>query len=381
MSKSLGNVVDPWSIIEKHGADALRWYFFTEGSPWTSRRVFDEAIEAVVRGPLLTLWNTYSFYVLYANVDGVDPTTIDVPIERRGELDRWVLSELSDTVATVTRALDGFDATGGGKRIAQLIDDLSNWYVRRSRRRFWKAAAADDQRAAHRTLWECLTTLAQLLAPYAPFLADEIWTNLMCEVRPDAPDSVHLSDWPDADERTIDSGLRSSMAAARRAVTLGLQARTNAKIKVRQPLAAAVLVGAGAADAARHAAIIGEELNVKSVRAAAELPDGWAAAEEGGLRVALDVIITGELRAEGWAREVVRGVQNLRKRSGLAVSDRIELRIDAGDQLWQELRPHLDWIAGEVLAAALERGPADAPEGEAEVRLDGERVTVALRRA
>jgi len=290
-------------------------------------------------------------------------------------------AELHDVIRVVTSGLESYDCTGAGRRIGAFVDDLSIWYVRRSRRRFWKDAADRDKAAAHRTLYECLRTLALLLGPFTPYLADEIWDNVVCSLEPAAPDSVHLADWPAFDAGLIDEDLRSSMAAARRAVGLGLQARTNAKVKVRQPLARAVLCGAGADLAARHAATIAEELNVKTVDTADSPPAGFATATEGTTAVALDTEISEELRAEGLARELVRAVQNLRKKSGLAVADRIYLGIDAAEEAWDALDPHRSWIAGEVLAVSVERGEVSPSDGRAEVAVDGRNVSVSLRRA
>ncbi len=381
MSKSLGNVLNPWELLDTYGADALRFLLFTSGSPWATRRVGPAAVEEVQRGFLRMLWNVYSFYVLYANTDELDPTTVDVPVSERHELDRWILSELHDVIRTATSGMEGYDCTGAGRRIIAFVDDLSNWYVRRSRRRFWKEAEDRDKAAAHLTLHECLRTLALVLAPFTPFVADEIWDNIVCGVRPEAPDSVHLSDWPSYDETLIDEALRASMAAARRAVALGLQARESAKIKVRQPLARAVLSGPGADTAVAHAAIIADELNVKTVSVADAGLDGATNATDGGMTVSLDTALTPELRAEGMARELIRAVQNLRKKSGLAVAHRIHLGIEAPDRIRSALEPFLDWISSEVLAVSVVRGSVDAPDGKADVTLDGERVTISLKRA
>ena len=381
MSKSLGNVLDPWEVLDRFGADALRFFLFTSGSPWATRRVSLDAIEELQRGFLRMLWNVYSFYVLYANTDGLDPTTADVPVSERHELDRWILSELHDTVRAVTSGMDGYDATGAGRRLVAFVDDLSNWYVRRSRRRFWKEAEDRDKAAAHLTLHECLRTLSLALAPFTPFLADEIWDNIVRGIRPEAPDSVHLADWPSYDETLIDEELRGSMAAARRVVALGLQARDQAKIKVRQPLAAAAVSGTGAELAMRHAAIIAEELNVKDVRVADAPPDGWAVAADPSMTVALDATLTEELRGEGMARELVRAVQNLRKKSGLAVADRIRLGIVAPDSVWTAIDRHIAWISAEVLAPEGAGRSIVEGGGAAEVKLDGERVTISLTRA
>ncbi|MGH9200218.1 MAG: isoleucine--tRNA ligase, partial [Vicinamibacterales bacterium] len=372
MSKSAGNVIDPWTILDAQGADALRWYMFTVGSPWTSRRVYPEAIDEVLRGFLRMLWNVYSFEVLYANTDGLDPSKIDaLPVASRSVLDRWILAEMNDTVRTVTDGMESYDCTTAGRRIQTFVDDLSNWYVRRSRRRFWSGADDSDKRSAHATLYECLTTVSQLLAPFTPFVADELWDNLVCSVDQAAPDSVHLADWPSFDTSLIDEDLRTQMTAARRVVGLGLQAREQAKVKVRQPLARVVVTGATVEPAL--IAMVAEELNVKYIAHGEAQSGTFATASEGETTVHLDTTITPDLQAEGDARELVRGIQNLRKSSGFQVSDRITVFMDAPEEVWTQLAPHMDWIAAEVLAVSVERG---IEEPATEVKLSGGPVSV-----
>ena len=181
MSKRLGNVVDPWSILDKQGADALRWYLFTVSSPWFARRFGPENVDEVIRKFILTLWNTYSFYTLYANIDGFDPAEHDVPVAERTLMDRWILGDLHILVKKVTAELESYDAFAAGRAIAEFVDELSNWYVRRSRRRFWRSEADADKIAAYLTLNECLSTLSKLLAPFTPFLAEELYQNLVAE--------------------------------------------------------------------------------------------------------------------------------------------------------------------------------------------------------
>jgi isoleucyl-tRNA synthetase len=452
MSKSLGNVIDPWTVLEAEGADALRWYMLTAGSAWSARRVSLETIEEVLRRHLMTLWNTYSFWVTYASLETFDPTANDIPVAERSEMDRWILAELDDTIRTATEALESFDATRAGRRIERFVDDLSNWYVRRSRRRFWRSGADADTRSAFRTLWECLVATAQLTAPFTPFVADEIHSNL---TRPDstAPDSVHLADWPDVDDSRADDDLRRRMDLVRRLVSLGRSARVEAKVRVRQPLprALVVLPKADVADFSGFEPIMAEELNVKSIETARGLEelvhytvrpnfktlgprlgsrvkalaaalagadardlvktlqasgvitvvaDGdpvelteddldirvegreeFALAQDGPYGVALDVHLSDELIAEGIAREVVRAVQDLRKSSGLAVQDRIELWLSAPERT-AALEPHVDWIAGEVLATAVHMN-GDAPDDIAvsELDVEGTTIAIALRRA
>jgi isoleucyl-tRNA synthetase len=384
-------------------------------------------------------------------LESFDPTEHDIPVAQRSEMDRWILAELDDAVRTVTDALDRFDATHAGRRIERFVDDLSNWYVRRSRRRFWRSGTDADTRAAFRTLWECLVVTAKLVAPFTPFVADEIYSNL---TRPDAtePESVHLADWPQTDDALADDDLRRRMGLVRRLVSLGRSARVDAKVRVRQPLprALVVLPKADHDDFAGFESIMAEELNVKSIETARGLEelvhytvrpnfkslgprlgprvkavatalaetdarelvdrlgssgavtvvaDGdsvelteddldirvegreeFALAQDGPYGVALDVHLTDELIAEGTAREIVRAVQDLRKSSGLAVQDRIELWLTTPEHM-SALASHLDWIAGEVLATAVhteEDAPAGAPSSQLSV--EGAAITIALRR-
>ena len=267
MSKSRGNVVNPWEVIDAHGADALRWYMYAAAPPGNSRRFSSELVGEASRRVLSTLWNTYSFFVTYANIAGFDPAS-EPPEGARNELDRWVRSELHATVRKVTDALDAYEPLDGARPIAELIDQLSNWYVRRSRRRFWKSDDSADTQAALHTLYECLTTIARLLAPFTPFLAEVLHRNLEAGRKPGAADSVHLEPWPEADAAAIDEQLGRDIAVVQRMVSLARAARSKAGIKVRQPLAGAVLAPRTAAEReslARHTEQIADELNVKTV--------------------------------------------------------------------------------------------------------------------
>ena len=283
MSKRLGNVVDPWTILNKQGADALRWLLFTASSPWFPRRFGPDNVDEVIRKFILTLWNTYSFYTLYANIDGFDPASYTgpdgastMPASERTLMDRWILSELHILIGKVDEGLNGYDAFGAGRAIYEFVDELSNWYVRSCRRRFWKSEADSDKIAAYLTLNECLTTVAELLAPFTPFLAEEMYQNLVAERTPGAPQSVHLIDWPVADAALIDKDLSYRMGVAQQVVNLGRSARNASKIKTRQPIDLAVVACAAKQRAAVEslAAVVAEELNVKRidfVEAASEL--------------------------------------------------------------------------------------------------------------
>jgi isoleucyl-tRNA synthetase len=269
MSKHLGNVLQPIPLMDKHGADALRWFMAASGSPWAARRVGDGPLSEIVRKVLLTYWNTASFFVLYANACGEGdqgrPWTPDRTAEApapadRPLLDRWVLAELHRTVREVDTALEGFDTARAGRRLAEFIDDLSNWYVRRSRRRFWEGPDTPEGAAAFTTLYECLETLTRLLAPIVPFVTDHVWDA----IRPgDAPESVHLAAWPAVDAGLLDETLSEQMALVRRLVELGRAARAASSVRTRQPLGRALVGASGwAALAAELRAEIAEELNV-----------------------------------------------------------------------------------------------------------------------
>ncbi len=270
MSKSKGNVVQPDDILDHQGADALRWFLFSSQQPWSPRRFSAEMVDEVVRKFLLTLWNTYSFFTLYANIDRFDPTAQESPIQDRPLIDRWLVGELNTLVRDVTAGLEAYDATGTGRAIQQFVDDLSNWYVRRSRRRFWKSESDADKLAAYHTLHEALVTVTKLLAPFTPFVAEELYRNLVGSVDDAAPESVHLCAWPAADEQAIDAGVSFDMAAARRVVEMGRAARNAAAVKTRQPLAAVVvaLPEAEARAVERLRDVVLDELNVKDLRVA-----------------------------------------------------------------------------------------------------------------
>jgi isoleucyl-tRNA synthetase len=428
MSKSKGNIVLPSDVIDRFGADAFRWYFFTAKNPWDGYRFNVETIGESVRLFLRQLWNTYVFLCTYE-------------VEREGEqtdLDRWILSRLSATVEQVTNRLDAFDTTTSGRAIAEFVDDLSNWYVRGSRPRFWQGDGA-----AFATLETCLLTTAKLLAPFTPFVADEIYDNLDGTLA-----SVHLEDWPQPDER--DLALEADMAVAREAVRLGHRARAAATVKLRQPLREAVIVAAGRERQAleRLADLVGDELNVKALRfveAADELGSyevkpnyrtlgprfgkampqvaaavaaldpvhvgravregerigialdgrdhelgaddlllamaplaGYQLEREGSHAVALELALDDDLRREGLAREVVHAVQNARKAAGLAVEDRIRLVLGGDDELVGAARAHEEYVAGEVLA--VEVAYDGAASGEL-ATIEGRELRIAVARA
>lgn len=273
MSKSKGNVVDPWVVLDHHGADATRWYMYTASPPGNARRFSEELVAETSRRFLSTLWNVYSFFVTYANLADFDPSEPFDSEETPTELDHWVLSELHATVQRVTEGLEAYELSDAARPIEQFVGELSNWYVRRSRRRFWRSGDDADSRVALRTLYECLATLSQLLAPFTPFVAESLYRNLVTHRVDDAKDSVHLSTWPETNEEAIDATLSAEMAAVQRMVSLGRAARSSAGVRVRQPLSAAVLIPRTAADRRaleRLAPLIADELNVKTIEIPAD---------------------------------------------------------------------------------------------------------------
>ncbi len=269
MSKSRGNVVNPWDVINAHGADALRWYLYTAGPPGDNRRFSVNLVGEVVQNFLLTLWNVYAFFVTYANLDGWQPDPNRKPAY--SDLDRWLRSYLHTLVRDVTQALESYDALGATRPIETFVERLSNWYLRRSRRRFWRGASGDDEDkyAAYATLYEALVTLSHLIAPSMPFLAEELYQNLVRSVNPEAAESVHLATWPEVDEEAIDEALNREMELVMKLASLGHAARAQAGIKVRQPLpAVAFAVGRAGEDEVvrKYADLLADELNVKEVR-------------------------------------------------------------------------------------------------------------------
>jgi isoleucyl-tRNA synthetase len=463
MSKSRGNAVDPWDVLERHGADAFRWYYLASQQPWAGYRFSRDAVEEAVKQVLMPLWSTYSFYVLYANIERFDARAAAAApaVARRPELDRWALSRLQGVVADVRERVDAFDAHGATQILLQWLDELSNWYVRLSRPRFWDSKTAPTALA---TLRECLLTTVKLLAPALPFATEELYENLVGGVNGvfrAEPRSVHLCDFPVADPRLVDARLERDMAYASEATQLGRDARGRSKLKVRQPLGRVIVccgARAGRESIERMSALIARELNVKRVEVVADelalerplvLPnlqrlgprcgrdmgaivttlrtrDGdealqalrehgvltvrvgdpadlldpprtYALAEndlvvrrvprEGlvlssrgsglGLVVAIDTHLDASLRREGWAREIVRAVQAERRAAGVAVTDRIELRLAGGEELLLAAREHEAYVASETLATAIVYEPLDGNEPSGEV--DGQPLAVRVQ--
>ena len=356
-SKSRGNILDPNYLFDTFGSDAVRWYFYTSTQVGENYRTSDAVLKETVQQFFIPLWNCYSFLVTYARLDRFDPALAQVPVAERHVLDRWLLSKLSGLVGAVTGGLDTYDAVEPARRIQRFVDDLSNWYIRRSRRRFWKSQSDRDKLAAYQTLYEALTALSRLMAPFAPFVADAMYRNLTDGV------SVHLADFPEP-APVQDPQVETDMARARQAVEAGLAARDAARLKVRQPLAGIALPGDPLPE--DIAAIVRDELNVKTLTF-------------GALEVQLDTVITEELKLEGLAREVVRAIQDRRKKIGLNVEDRIDTRYESDGMLSRALERHGDYIKTETLSVTLAPGRDEGFNGE-QMMLEGEQIWIGIKR-
>ncbi len=403
MSKRLGNVVDPMTVLDTHGADALRWYLFTASHPGEPRRFSDRLVQQTLRQVLLTLWNVYSFFINYANIDEFEPSQIPAGWRPEAELDRWILSELNRLAQQVDAHLDNYNPTDAGRRIQEFIDVLSNWYVRRSRRRFWKSENDADKLGAYATLYTCLATVARLMAPLAPFVSEQIYRNLELPYRPDAPDSVHLASFPTPDESLIDQTLMDATQLAMRVASMGRAARSKAGIKVRQPLAS-VVVRTRTPEESQYLEWVRpqilEELNIKSLEAVAPdsglyagaqqaagddadavvAVDGYSAALEAGYMVAIDTRLSPDLADEGLARELSHRIQNLRKGARFDITDRIVTYYQGPDDVQRVMDAHRDYIMQETLSdALLPQAPADDASAETQ-RIEGMDVTLAVCR-
>ncbi len=425
MSKSKGNIVKPWEILNKQGADALRWYFFTGVSPWLPKNFSKKGVDEVVRKFLLTLWNTYSFFVIYANIDNFNPNSHDLKVGDRCEIDRWIISELNKTIKDVNYLMDNFNVTDSGRKIQAFVDDLSNWYVRRSRRRFWKSEEDEDKISAYRTLFDCLLALSKLCAPYTPFLSEEIYQNLSNGT---GKQSVHLEDFPIADNNLIDGDLSYKMDIARRVVGLGRTIRNKVNIKIRQPVQNIKIYyeqDGKITEAIKHfRGVIKEELNIKEIdftddmdelvsyeikpnlklvgpKYGAMVPkikdkletmnqakiasmvgnnkrvsmiiggkqielepeevlvetkskEGFGIESDGTFTIGLPTEIPDNLIEEGFSRELVHQIQNLRKEAGFDIENTINTYIICGSKQKKIIDRFRDYIKKETLSEKLE---------------------------
>ena len=426
MSKRLGNGVDPFSTIEKYGSDPLRWYMITNSSPWDNLKFDVDGIEEVRRKFFGTLYNTYSFFSLYANVDGFEYKEADVPMAERPEIDRWILSVLNTLVKEVDTCYSEYEPTKAGRLISDFVNDnLSNWYVRLNRKRFWGGEFTQDKLSAYQTLYTCLETVAKLMSPIAPFYADKLYMDLVTATGRDNVVSVHLAKFPEYKEEMIDKELEARMQMAQDVTSMVLALRRKVNIKVRQPLQCIMIPVVDEEQRAHIEAVkalIMSEVNVKDIKfvdgaagvlvkkvkcdfkkmgpkfgkqmkavaaavaemsqeAIAELEKngsytlqldgtdvvveaadveifsedipGWLVANEGKLTVALDVTVTEELRREGIARELVNRIQNIRKSSGLEITDKIKITLSKNQQTDDAVNEYKDYICNQVLGTSL----------------------------
>ena len=417
MSKHKGNVVNPFDMIHKYGADAVRFYMMTNSEPWDNLKFDEHGVDEVRRKLFGTLYNTYSFFALYANVDGFDPETPQIPLADRPEIDRWILSCLHSLVRKVDKELEAYDPTRAGRLIDSFVnDDLSNWYVRLNRKRFWGKEMSNDKLSAYQTLYSCLLTVAKLLAPFAPFYSDRLYHDLEGGLQ-----SVHLDTFPVADDAFIDADLEERMSMAQKITSMTLALRRKVNIKVRQPLQQIMIPAVSESQKAHVEAVkdlIMNEVNVKDIRfvegedilvksvkcnfrtmgkkygklmkgvaarinsldqheiseleknghltidvegqqlvidatdvdiISEDIP-GWLVSNEGNLTVALEVELNDELVKEGTARELINRIQNLRKDSGLEITDRIKVTIAPDEIINSAIEAYSDYIKGQVLA-------------------------------
>jgi isoleucyl-tRNA synthetase len=427
MSKRLGNAADPFETLGKYGADATRWYMITNAQPWDNLKFDLDGITEVQRKFFGTLYNTYGFFALYANLDGFTYSEEEIAIKDRPEIDRWVMSKLNSLIKTVDGFYADYEPTKAGRAIQDFVnDELSNWYVRLCRRRFWKGDYSEDKIAAYQTLYKCLEVVAQLSASIAPFYMDQLYTDLVAVSGKGNATSVHLSDFPVADEIAIDTDLEERMAIAQQVSSLVLSLRKKENLKVRQPLQKimvpilsdkfkrqleavedlilsetnvkeleylmettgvlvksikpnfktlgpkygkimkqiAAAVNQFGADKITEIEAKGElEIEIEGYNVVLELTDveistqdipGWLVITEKGTTVALDITISPELREEGIAREFVNRIQNLRKDSGLEVTDKIHLKILSHQEINNAVNNNKDYICSETLAGQLD---------------------------
>ena len=426
MSKRLGNAVDPFEVLDSYGADATRWYMITNSQPWDNLKFDRDGVDEVRRKFFGTLYNTYSFFALYANVDGFTGREAEVPVARRPEIDRWIVSLLNTLVADVTASLEGYDPTPAARMIQEFVcENLSNWYVRLNRKRFWGGGMTEDKLAAYQTLYTCLETVASLSAPFAPFISERIFRDLNA-VSGRHEGSVHLAQFPAADPSLADKELEETMSLAQRVSSMVLALRRKVNIKVRQPLGK-ILIPVLDPAMGRHIEavrpLIMNEVNVKRIELVAETaglitkrikpnfktlgpkygkymkqiaaltaaftqeqiaavesaPEttldlaadfeitsedmpGWLVTSEGKLTVALDITVTDDLRREGVARELINRIQNIRKDSGFEVTDRIRVEIEAKEAVVGAVAAYADYIGQQTLARDVRT--AALPEGE-----------------
>ncbi|MEO0010108.1 MAG: class I tRNA ligase family protein, partial [candidate division WOR-3 bacterium] len=384
MHKSWGNAIEVEEAVEKMGADVMRWVFARHNP--VQNLLFGFKVGQEVRRKLLTFWNVYGFFVTYANIDRINPVKLRVEPDDLTLLDRWILSRLNSLVKLARNRLDDYDCMSVALAVEDFIEDLSTWYVRRNRRRFWKSAEDRDKAAAYYTLYQCIVTLIKLVAPIMPFITEDIYQNLVRSSDADAPDSIHLCFYPEPDEKMINLELEREMKMVRALVSLGHAAREKAQIKVRQPLSRMIvsMKSAGSRDwLLPYADIIRDELNIRELQFADsdELPGaGLIIQEDENFAIGLDTSLTPELEYEGIARELVRKIQNMRKSAGFEVVDRIALSCQCAGKLEAAIRMFSDYIRQETLAQDISFAPLADYDSVAEFAINNCPIRVEIKR-
>ncbi|MDD6564254.1 MAG: isoleucine--tRNA ligase [Clostridiales bacterium] len=447
MSKSKGNAVDPFEALEKHGADAVRWYFYSNSAPWLPNRFHDKAVTEGQRKFMGTLWNTYAFFVLYANIDSFDATKYSLDVNSLSVMDKWMLSRVNSSVREIDNNLENYKITETTKVLDKLVDDLSNWYVRLSRQRFWTKEMTQDKINAYMTLYTSLVTIAKAAAPMIPFMTEDIYQNLVRSINADAPESIHLCDFPEADDTLIDKELEKAMAEVVDIVVLGRACRNASGLKSRQPLNA-IYVKASTELKEFYKDIIKTELNIKNVeftddvsgfasysfkpqlktlgrrfgkdintvreilanidgtKAMAELSqsgtvtievngvsetlteddllietvksDDYVTDTDGKITVVLETKLTDELIEEGFVRELVSKLQNMRKDSGFEVMDHINVYVSDNDKIADIFSRNGEYIKSQVLADDIVIG--ETVSSSAQMNINGEMVNIGVEK-
>ena len=442
MSKHKGNVLDPFTVLDNEGADAVRWYFYTASAPWLPSRFYEDAVIESQRKFISTLWNVYSFYVLYAEIDKFDPTKYE-GYESSNVMDKWIMSKLNSLVKEIDDDLNGYRITQAATALESFVDELSNWYVRRNRARYWVVEMTDDKIGAYMTLYRVLKTFCLIAAPFIPFVTEEIYQNLVASLDKSAPESIHLCRWPEYHAEMVDKKLEEEMELAYKLVQLGRSARNAANIKNRQPLSKILLSTKDLPE--YYGDIIKDELNIKEIDLGADLSkyvsyeikpnlpvlgrsygrfipairkavaemdqaalarkiqanetvtitingtdielnsenlqvtmnglEGFTFAGEGEIGVVLDTLITDDLRREGYMREIISKVQNMRKDSGFEVTDKITLYVAGNPMLEEIVKRFSEFIQQETLAVSV---VYNADREYTECNINGEKLKIAV---
>ncbi|HHF59236.1 MAG TPA: isoleucine--tRNA ligase, partial [Thermoplasmatales archaeon] len=370
MSKSKKNYLDPNYIFDREGADAMRWYFLSTNAPWMPIRFYEDAIKETLGKFILTFWNSYRFYKSYSSLDKFDPTRGYIPIDRRREIDRWIISRLQKLIMEVTENVENFNIHKATRAIEEfVIEDLSNWYIRRSRKRLWVEEENEDKLSCYSTLYDVFLTLSKLSAPFIPFLAEVIYQGIRHD---DMEESVHLCDYPEVNSSLIDEDMEKAMDVVREIADMGRAIRSRAGVKIRYPLGRAIVVCDENVEKkiSPLMGLVKEEINVKSVEFSRDTAEYSKEIEKGDylieesekIKLIMDVRLTPELFAEGFSREIVRRIQSMRKELNLDIEDRINTQIAVDEEKIEPLSKWLDYIRGETRSENIDF--TDQPGGD-----------------